>query len=177
VTGQRADHADPATPAAQDRRLDHGCFGVARRHQVRRGPVYAGLWVAGAALTILNLVLFAETGAFDAAPFEIGLLASCSAVAGGLLVWRRRPGDQVGPLLALLGLNLLGLFLTLSASNALFTVGLLASIGTSSGLLVHLLLAYPAGQLTGRERLFVMVGGYLVPVTLWLAHLLVFGLL
>jgi signal transduction histidine kinase len=173
VTGQRADHADPATPAAQDRRLDHGSFGVARRHQVRRGPVYAGLWVAGAALTILNLVLFAETGAFDAAPFEIGLLASCSAVAGGLLVWRRRPGDQVGPLLALLGLNSLCLFLTLSTSNALFTVGLLA-LGSSTGLMVHLLLAYPAGQLTGRERPFVMVGAYLVPVTLWLAHLLVF---
>jgi signal transduction histidine kinase len=173
VTGQRADHADPATPAAQDRRLDHGSFGVARRHQVRRGPVYAGLWVAGAALTILNLVLFAGTGAFNAAPFEIGLLASCSAVAGGLLAWRRRPGDQVGPLLALLGLNLLCLFLTLSTSNALFTVGLLA-LGSFTGLMVHLLLAYPAGWLTGRERPFVMVGGYLVPVTLWLAHLLLF---
>jgi signal transduction histidine kinase len=172
VTGQRADHADPATPVAQDRRLDHGSFGVARPHQVRRGPVYAGLWVAGAALTILNLVLFAEIGAFDAAPFEIGLLASCSAVAGGLLVWRR-PGDQVGPLLALLGLNLLCLFLHLSASNVLFTVGLLA-LGSFTGLMVHLLLAYPAGRLTGGEHRFVMVGGYLVPVTLWLAHLLVF---
>jgi signal transduction histidine kinase len=173
VTGQLADHADPATPAAQDRRLDDGSFGVARRHHVRRaGPMYAGLWVAGAALTILILVLFAQTGAFNAAPFEIGLLASCSAVVGGLLAWRR-PGDQVGPIMALLGLNLLCTFLNLSTADVLFTAGLLM-LASFTGLMVHLLLAYPAGQLTRRERHFVLVAGYLVPVTLWLAHALVF---
>jgi signal transduction histidine kinase len=175
VTGQRADHADLATPAAQDRRLDDGSLGVARRHQVLPGPVYAGLWVAGAALTILILVLFSETGAFDAAPLEIGLLASCSAVAGGLLAWRRRPGEQAWPIMALLGLNLLCTFLNLSSADLLFTVHLLV-LACFTGLMVHLLLAYPAGRLTRRERRVIMVAGYLVPVALWLAHLLVFDL-
>jgi signal transduction histidine kinase len=174
VTGQLADRADPVEPSTPDRRLDGGPLGAARTDQVRRGgPVYAGLWVAGAALTILNLVLFAQTGAFNAAPFEIGLLASCSAVAGGLLAWQRRPGDQVGPLMALLGLNLLCLFLNLSTVDLLFTAHLLV-LASFTGLMVHLLLAYPAGRLTRRERHLVTVGGYLVPVALWLAHLLVF---
>jgi signal transduction histidine kinase len=169
VTGQLADHAEPAAPAAQNAPPP----GAARPWRLRRAvPIRAALWVAGGALAVFDLVLFQTAGVLDLMPFQLGMLAACSTVAGGLLVWKRLPGNQVGPIMTLAGFNSLCIFLIHSRSDPLYTIGL-AVLAGSTGLLMHLLLAYPTGRLTRRERWLVVVAGYAVPGVLWLAHLLV----
>jgi signal transduction histidine kinase len=166
VTGQLADHAEPAAQNAPP-------AGAAQPWRARRAvPVRAALWVAGGALAVVDLVLFQTARVLDLPPFQIGLLTACIAVAGGLLAWKRQPGNQVGPIMTLAGLSFLCAFLIHSRSALLYTVGLAAQV-ISTGVLVHLLLAYPAGRLARRERLLIVVGCYAVPGALWLAHLLV----
>jgi signal transduction histidine kinase len=169
VTGQLADHAEPAAPAAQNAPPPV----VARPWRVRRAvPIRAALWVVAGALAVFDLVLIQTAGELDSMPFQLAMLAACSTVAGGLVAWKQLPGNQVGPIMTLAGFNFLCIFLIHSRSDPLYTIGL-AVQASYTGLLVHLLLAYPAGRLARRERRLVVVAGYAVPGALWLAHLLV----
>jgi hypothetical protein len=93
VTGQLAEHAEPAAPAGQGGPLPV----AARPWRARRaGRVRAALWVAGGALAVFDLVVAQTAGLLDYPQFQVALLASCGAVAGGLLAWRQQPGSQVG---------------------------------------------------------------------------------
>jgi signal transduction histidine kinase len=169
VTGQLADCAEPAAPAGRTGPLPP----ADQAEQAQwAGPVRVALWATGGALAIFDLVLFQTAGVLDYIQFELALLTACIAVAGGLLVWKRLPGNQVGPIMTLAGFSFLCIFLVWSRSDPLYTIGL-AVLAGSTGLLVHVLLAYPTGRLTPRERWFVVVAGYAVPGALWLAHLLV----
>src|SRR2546423_1059122 len=75
----------------------------------------------------------------------------------GLYAWRRRPSNNIGPLMIAVGFS--GLLKSLGFSNdgVIFTIGSLADV-LIFALLIHLLLSFPSGQLESRvDRLLVGV--------------------
>ena len=91
-----------------------------------------------------------DSGAY----LTFGFLVGWSFGLGGLIAWRRRPGNRIGPLMVATGLAWLSSVLTDSPDDAVFTVGLVVS-SVWPALLLHLLLAYPSGRLDRVGRIIV----------------------
>jgi hypothetical protein len=110
----------------------------------------------------------------DPAATLVSLLASACLLFGGLLAWQRRRWGRTGALVFAGGLALnLGLFrVAFQGPATWFTVGWLAYT-TLSLVLVQLLLSFPSGRLGRVERHLVAVGGYVLPVLLGGAWMLV----
>jgi signal transduction histidine kinase len=79
----------------------------------------------------------------------------------GLLAWRRRPANRVGVLMTAVGLGELASGLWMVPLSVVFTAGLVVALWFLA-LLVHLLLAFPSGRLTGRPARILVVVGYLI---------------
>src|SRR5947207_15111426 len=81
----------------------------------------------------------------------LGASVVWSFVLAGLVAWRRRPGNNTGPLMVVLGFAWAAGVLGDSVNDALFTAGLvLGSLWIP--MLIHLLMAYPSGGLDQRSR-------------------------
>jgi signal transduction histidine kinase len=102
-----------------------------------------------------------------------GVLAAWSFFIAGLITWRRRPHNRLGPLMVATCLALLLRQFRYSHDPLAFTVFfLLGEIGYV--LVAHVALAYPSGHVTDRlERLWLKVG-YAVALLFPLAILLVY---
>src|SRR3954468_23999884 len=93
---------------------------------------------------------------------QIGLALAALALATGwgftgtgLYVWRRRPGNRIGPLMIAVGFSGMLKALAFSNGSVLFTIGTLGEV-LIFAVLIHLLLSFPSGQLEGRlDRLLV----------------------
>lgn len=122
-----------------------------------------------AALTIALLVIGASfsISAPGADPLSVLLQVGGSALflAAGLIAWRRRPHNRIGPLMLLTGLSM---WLT---ELSLAPVPLLAAVGTIAGALplamtLHLVLAFPSGRVHGRLAGALVVIGYFTSLVL-----------
>lgn len=140
-------------------------------------PVRAVLWYGGwvvSAAFVVALVVMAYTGvAWAPSPSwaASSLLAAACLDVVGLLMWRRRPGNPVGPLLVAVGL-LNGLnHLMVAPSGITLVAGFVANL-VQVVVLAHALLVFPDGRFHARsERVFVVVAYGLV-VLLQVARLL-----
>jgi signal transduction histidine kinase len=86
-------------------------------------------------------------------------LVAVAFLAAGLVAWRQRPGNAIGPLMIALG------FVWVSGNLRYTDVGLVTSFGRMfgslwQGFLVHLLLAYPTGRLLTRVDRAIVVATY-----------------
>ena len=96
-----------------------------------------------------------------------------SAIASGLIAWRRRPANRLGPLMAAYGLAVLIRPWQYSGDALVFTIGY--ALGQLNvALFGHTALAYPTGRVTDRLELWLVRAGYAVAVLLPLATLLVY---
>jgi len=89
----------------------------------------------------------------------VGCVVAWSFVVAGLVAWNRRPDNRTGPLMTLVGFAWLCAGLTESPNDLSFTAGMILG-SLWAPLLLHLLLAYPSGRLTGRAR-WVVAAGYI----------------
>jgi len=73
------------------------------------------------------------------------LVMAATFVVAGLIAWRCRPGNRIGPIMAIYGsMVLAGYFLQKAHAPALITLGLLVADGSAFAF-VYLLLAFPSG--------------------------------
>jgi signal transduction histidine kinase len=125
--------------------------------RLRRPPlgiaVVAFVVGIGALLVVINGEHNIHRGAYAALALGIGW----GFTGTGLYAWRRRPGNNIGPLMIAVGFSGLLKALTFSNDSVVFTIGSLAEV-LIYALLVHLLLSFPSGQLeSGVDRLLVAI--------------------
>jgi signal transduction histidine kinase len=89
----------------------------------------------------------------------LGLFVSWSFIVAGLIGWTRRPQNKTGMLMVAVGFGVLLSSLTESNHPILYTIGaLLSSVFIAT--FVHLLLAYPSGELISRKARGLVTAGY-----------------
>lgn len=110
-------------------------------------------------LVIINLILLLDS---DVAPYpNLALFAMLGVIycAAGLVAWRRRPGNRMGVLLTGGGLVQLVVSLANVDVPGLVAIGQVPAT-VPLAVIVHLLLAFPAGRLSGRAPLIIVLTGY-----------------
>jgi signal transduction histidine kinase len=141
----------------------------------RPGPVLlvgiSAALMAGLAGSIA-LAAAADTDALHAALLT---WISLSYSVSGLIAWRRRPANRLGPLMVATGFC--------SLTSALFRSdnGVLHTIGQALDLLplimmVHVFLAFPAGRLSGRLERVLLAVGYVAATGMQLVVMMLGGL-
>ena len=88
-----------------------------------------------------------------------GLIVGWSFVVAGLIALTRRPENRTGILLLVVGFTFFVGALGDSNNSILFTTGI-AFGAIFIAALIHLLLAYPSGQLTSRRERILVISGY-----------------
>jgi signal transduction histidine kinase len=136
-----------------------------------RHAALAVLALAGGALAVaayrIQVGDFYQPASRALASVAVGL----AFLAAGGVVWSRRPGNRLGPLMALTAFALLARQLRYSHDPVLFTV--FFALGDLSYALVgHSVLAYPSGRLTDRFERAVVAIAYPVVLAFPLAVLL-----
>jgi signal transduction histidine kinase len=137
------------------------------------------MWLIAAAGACATAVLFPLAFASDhvSAPgVQAALMAwiTLSYVFAGLVAWRWRPRNRLGPLMLATGFGAFLSSLTWANQALPFTVGIAFDLGAAV-LFLHVCLAFPGGRLEGRaERLLVGVG-YFTAFALQLVGLVIGG--
>ena len=123
----------------------------------------------GAVLAVVGagaVVAASPAGLGDAAPSAVGLIY----LAVGAVAWSRRPGNRLGLLICVTGTLFLLASLYNAAEPVMVFLGVLGGQSVLAGVL-HLLLAFPSGRLTGaRDRALVVVGYLTTTVPLFLQY-------
>jgi signal transduction histidine kinase len=83
-----------------------------------------------------------------------------SFVGVGLFAWLRRPDNRVGVLMIATGFGVFASGLWMVPNSLVSTAGLVVSVWFLA-ILVHLLLAFPSGRLSGRTDRFLVMASYL----------------
>ena len=131
----------------------------------------ARLWLAvgsaavAAAAVAQWLVVVSDHDEHKLRTVAFGLLVGWSFIASGLVAWTRRPENHTGRLLVAAGFTFFIGVLGESNHSLPFTVAVLLS-PVPVVVLVHLLVAYPTGQLRTRFERAVVVTGYTAAATL-----------
>jgi signal transduction histidine kinase len=102
------------------------------------------------------------------------VVAAWAFAAAGVVVWLRRPGNRLGPLMFAAGLVYLARQFRYSQDAVVFTAFFLLS-DLAYALLAHTVLAYPSGRVTGRTRRLLVPAGYVSAVAFPLTVLLLHG--
>jgi len=143
------------------------------------GRRQAGLWVLAAAIAAVGdagflMTGFAPFGENMALEVSLDVAVGFGAMSAGILTWSRRPGNRIGPMLfaagaawSLSGVYAFGLFSYLYVApgdfdawrDALVVIGSVL-VPVHFSILVHLLLAYPEGQLHSRLERVLVFGLY-----------------
>jgi PAS domain S-box-containing protein len=136
---------------------------LARRPWLYFGP--AALVAGGIAVA---LVLTSDHEEHPAVATALGLFVSWSFIFAGLIGWTRRPKNRTGMLMVAVGF---GVFLgSLGEANYSIPYTLGALLGSLFiAMFIHLLLAYPSGDLISRKARALVTAGY---VTAFVAPLL-----
>ncbi len=136
---------------------------LARRPWLYFGP--AAL-VAGAIAVALTVTSDHEQ--HPALATALGLFVSWSFILAGLIGWSRRPANRTGMLMVAVGFGVLVGSLSEANYSVPFTLGaLFGSLFIAA--FIHLLLAYPSGELISRRGRALVIAGY---VTAFVAPLL-----
>ena len=101
----------------------------------------------------------------------LGLLVGWSFTGAGLVAWWRRPANRVGPLMAAVGFAWFATGVSASDDDVVFTVGI-ALDALFVAFAVHLLLAFPTGELQSRLERLIVLAGYLIATVLQVPSLL-----
>jgi PAS domain S-box-containing protein len=127
---------------------------LARRPWLYFGP--AAL-VAGAIAVALTVTSDHEE--HPALATALGLFVSWSFVFAGLIGWSRRPRNKIGMLMVAVGFGVLVGSLAEANYSVPFTLGeLFGSVFIAA--FIHLLLAYPSGELFSRKARLLVAAGY-----------------
>jgi signal transduction histidine kinase len=136
--------------------------GVSRPRPV--GLLYFAVTALVAGLGLLVLSVHGNTA-------DWGWVAALAPVVGlvhiatGLLAWRRRPRNRMGPLLCAGGLLWFATAMATVDNPVFYAVGLVSQT-TVIAFVVHALLAYPSGRLRGPVPWALTVGIYVTAVVL-----------
>ncbi len=133
--------------------------GVLRTRATARG-LDAALALIAVLFAALGLLEVAVTAGPSRSSFVVVLLTPVLAwiyCAAGLVAWRRRPSNRLGLLLVLGAATWLGAGLTGAAETALVAVGLVLATSPLA-VVVHVVHAFPSGELRGASRPIVVVG-------------------
>ena len=144
-------------------------------HPARRqtpGPGHPGaslrdaLLAIGGLMATLVLVELAvpATSRFSAASILDGITVAAFTITG-LIAWQRRPHNRIGRLLVATALALWAAGTSDDLVPALRTIGEIVQ-SLPLAVLVHLLLAYPSGRLSGRAARVTVAAGYAVALLL-----------
>jgi signal transduction histidine kinase len=121
----------------------------------RRALVAVALVAFAFGVGVLVAMAGGEHNAHRGAYAVLALATGWGFTGTGLYVWRRRPGNRVGPLMIAVGFSGMLKALAFSDGSVLFTIGSLADV-LIFAVLIHLLLSFPSGRLEGRlDRLLV----------------------
>ena len=101
---------------------------------------------AGAAWLVANRF---TTGVPDRPGLPFCLLVGWSFIGCGLVAWRQRPGNRLGPVMVFIGFAWFATFLTDAHDAVLFTVGYAVQNVYLVGF-AYLVVSFPSGRLTGR---------------------------
>jgi signal transduction histidine kinase len=122
------------------------------------------LLAAAAAALAVAVAFVAIAGPVEPAWYGTLFPAVGTAYVGsGLLAWYRRPVNRVGPLLVAAGVVMYLAGFELTGTPVLIAIGLVFSLAPIA-VILHLLLAFPAGRLTTRAARALAVAGYVVVV-------------
>lgn len=139
---------------------------------VRRASHTASLRLALTALSIATLLVAGvEVALFvdhPSAPVWVLLLyvgVGVEYVLAGLLAWSRRPSSRTGALLCAGGLVLLAAALENTELPGLVAVGLVLA-AAPIGVILHILLAFPSGRVSGPLPRALVASGYLITIVL-----------
>ena len=134
----------------------------------------AGLGLIGLATGVVTIAVIASSDQPDApegAALVIGSVIGWSFIGTGLFCWLRRPDNRIGALMTAVGFVWFIAALSASDTPGVFIVGTLFGALTYA-LLLHLLVAFPSGRLTGKwERRFVGLAYIDTTVIPWIAVL------
>ena len=136
---------------------------LARRPWLYFGP--AAL-IAGA--IAVALILTSDHENHPAVATALGLFVSWSFIFAGLIGWTRRPKNKTGMLMVAVGFGVLIGSLAEANYSVPYTLGALFG-SLFIAMFIHLLLAYPSGELISRQARALVAAGY---VTAFVAPLL-----
>ena len=130
--------------------------------------VALGVWIVAllAATGGAALVLTSDHADSPAATLALAVPIGLAFIGGGLIAWVRRPENRTGRLMVLVGFTWFLGALSDSNSAVVFTLGYAWTL-VALGLLVHLLLAFPNGQLATRASRLTAAGAYAVVFLLY----------
>ena len=100
----------------------------------------------------------------------VALLVGWSFIASGLLSWRPRPGNLLGPVLVFTGFAWFASMLPDSHDPVLFTIGAAVAPLYYVGI-VYLVVSFPSGQLNGRVDLALVVGTFVLTTVVQIVFL------
>ncbi len=108
---------------------------------------------------------------YQTADPTLALLVGWAFVGSGLVAWRQRPGNRLGPVMVVTGFAWFATFLTDAQTPWVFTVGTAIQSVYLLGF-VYLVLSFPAGRLRGNvDRALVAGAIALVTVVEWVSLL------
>ncbi|MFB4270475.1 sensor histidine kinase [Nonomuraea sp. GTA35] len=138
------------------------------------GPLLVGLAVALTAGLAGAIALAVAAGAN---PLNVALLCgiSLSYTVSGLIAWRRRPANRLGPLMVVTGFSSLASMLYPSGNAVAHTIGQALDL-LPLVLIVHVFLAFPTGRLAGRLERALLGVGYVAATGVQLAVMVLGGL-
>jgi signal transduction histidine kinase len=137
---------------------------VIRRH------VVIGLAGLAAGVGAAALALESDREASPRAAAVLAIIVGMSYVVSGLVAWRQRPDNRLGPVMVFIGFAWFATFLGDAGDSLAFTIGTALESVYLVGF-VYLILAFPTGRLTNRadRALFGSAVGIAVVVELvWL---------
>jgi len=123
---------------------------------------YGAAWLVGNRST---------QGVPDRPGLPLCLLVGWSFIGCGLISWRQRPGNRLGPVMVFIGFAWFATFLTDAHDAVLFTVG----IAVQSVYLVgfgYLIVTFPSGRLTGQLQRGLLWSAVAVTIVLQLVAML-----
>ena len=126
------------------------------------------LVLLGVVSLVLVFVVVALTVDSGNGPLWALLLVNAVAVeylVVGLLGWRRRPHNRLGPIIVVGAIAILLSALGNVATPSLVAVGIVFAT-LPLGMIVHLLLAFPSGRLQTRSSVVIVVAAYVVCLVL-----------
>jgi signal transduction histidine kinase len=137
---------------------------IAREALVVTLAVAAGL---GAATLALN----SDRQSAPAATAVLALVVGWSCVASGLIAWRHRPGNRLGPIMVFVGFAVFAVYLADANDSLVFTIGTSVE-DVYLVAFVYLVLAFPTGRLRTRADRLQIAFGILLAVVVEIAWML-----
>src|SRR3954452_18006789 len=125
----------------------------------RRAQIGLALAALALGVVVLVVVTGGEHNVHRGAYAALALATGWGFTGTGLYVWRRRPGNRVGPLMIAVGFSGMLKALAFSGSSLVFTIGTLGEV-LIFAVLIHLLLSFPSGRLEGRLDRFLVGASY-----------------